>query len=76
MASFGDLSEFMEVLVLGILSELLGARGENRTRTSLAQLRILSPVCLPVPPPGRVGLEEWYLAWTGGAFQALKKEYC
>jgi hypothetical protein len=27
-----------------------GADGESRTRTTLAGLRILSPVCLPVPP--------------------------
>src|SRR3974390_1350969 len=29
-----------------------GARGGNRTRTPVAGKRILSPLCLPVPPPG------------------------
>ena len=31
----------------------LGARGGNRTRTTLSGLGILSPVRLPVSPPGR-----------------------
>ena len=29
-----------------------GAQDQNRTGTSLSRLRILSPVRLPVPPPG------------------------
>ncbi len=31
----------------------VSAQGETRTRTELSLLRILSPVCLPIPPPGR-----------------------
>ena len=31
----------------------LCARGGNRTRTCIAANRILSPACLPVPPPGQ-----------------------
>ncbi len=29
-----------------------GAQGENRTRTPDNGNRILSPACLPIPPPG------------------------
>ena len=32
----------------------INARDGGRTRTPLAGLRILSPVRLPVPPPGRI----------------------
>ena len=32
--------------------ELWSAPGQTRTGTALASLRILSPVCLPIPPPG------------------------
>ena len=34
--------------------ERLCAPGGNRTRTGVAAHRILSPACLPVPPPGRL----------------------
>ena len=33
----------------------LSAPGGNRTRTAVAGNRILSPACLPVPPPGQGG---------------------
>lgn len=32
---------------------LRGAQGGNRTRTPFSQQGILSPSCLPIPPPGR-----------------------
>ncbi len=34
--------------------ERLRASGGNRTRTRVAANRILSPACLPVPPPRRL----------------------
>ena len=38
------------------MSRLRGARDRNRTGTSLSGLGILSPVRLPVSPPGHVSL--------------------
>ena len=35
------------------IGKLVGARGGNRTRTPVAGKRILSPLRLPVSPPGR-----------------------
>ena len=35
------------------LNGLIGARGGNRTRTLLAEKRILSPLRLPISPPGQ-----------------------
>jgi hypothetical protein len=36
------------------ICERLCASGGNRTRTGVAAHRILSPACLPVPPPRRL----------------------
>ena len=38
-----------------VLGCLLGARGRNRTGTALTGLRILSPLRLPISPPGHGG---------------------
>ena len=37
---------------------ICGARGRNRTGTAFKSRRILSPVCLPISPPGLSGCEE------------------
>ncbi len=36
------------------IKTLTGTRGGNRTRTTFKGHRILSPACLPVPPPEQV----------------------
>ena len=35
----------------------LGARDGNRTRTDISAHRILSPACLPIPPPEPISLK-------------------
>ena len=37
-----------------IVISSVSAQSENRTRTPVSQPRILSPVCLPIPPSGQI----------------------
>jgi hypothetical protein len=43
------------VLITKTLYSFFCTEDGNRTRTSLKAHRILSPACLPVPPPRRIG---------------------
>ena len=46
----------MELVELTVLENLNGARSRNRTGTEFNLRRILSPVCLPISPPGPMSI--------------------
>ncbi len=42
----------------GLLRLIIGARNRNRTGTAVASRGILSPLCLPISPSGRIELHD------------------
>src|SRR5690606_13556291 len=45
---------FQAIKPKNITIDLVGARDRNRTGTAVTRRGILSPLCLPISPPGRV----------------------
>ena len=50
-------TNLVELIELTVLENLNGARSRNRTGTEFNLRRILSPVCLPISPPGLMSIQ-------------------
>ena len=67
-------TNLVELIKLTVLENLNGARSRNRTGTEFNLRRILSPVCLPISPPGPMSIQTVRIIYD--RLVKFSKNYC
>ena len=67
-------TNLVELIELTVLGNLNGARSRNRTGTEFNLRRILSPVCLPISPPGPMSIQTVRIIYD--RLVKFSKNYC